>query len=106
MNPVIVYKGRLTTVEVSLEIDFSDDDEVPSSQIRSEPKATGTLLAEWTVTYATDGSDGELIMTIDDSPGEIVANEGYMDLKRVVGGNAVPVFEHIIPVLFRSSVTV
>lgn len=103
-NEVVVYKGRTNVLTVSLGIDVSLDE--ITSEIRSEPDVSGPLLAEWDVTFATDGTDGELILTLDDLvTGQITVNSGYMDLKRVSGAEPIPVFDRPLDVVFRGSVT-
>lgn len=103
-NQVVVHKGRTNVVTVSLGIDVSTD--TITSQIRAAPNVDAPLLAQWTVEFADDGSDGELILTLDDSvTSNIEADRGYMDLKRVTGGEPVPVFDRPLEVEFRGTVT-
>lgn len=103
-NPVIVYKGRTNTVYVNLGIDVSGD--TITSQIRSEPEVDSPLIAAWTVSFVTDGVDGRLKLTLDDEiTSEILYENGYMDLKRVSGGEPLPVFDEVIPVVIKRTVT-
>lgn len=103
-NEVVVYKGRTTVTTVSLGVDVSGD--TITSQIRSEPDISAPLIASWVVTFATDGTDGELILTMDDTiTSQIKVNSGYMDLKRVSGTEPIPVFDRPLEVVFRGSVT-
>lgn len=105
MSSVIVYKNRTNTLPVSLGIDVSSD--TITSQIRTEPNSEATLIATWDVAFVTDGTDGELILTLDDSiASQITAQSGYMDLKRVTGGEPVPLFDKPLEVIFRGTVTV
>lgn len=104
---IIVHKGRTVILPVNLGIDLSA---LPAShitsEIRSEPELAAPLLATWDVAYETDGSDGVLILTLDDViTGQIVAKSGFMDLKRVVGGEPFAVFAQPIEVSFLGSVT-
>ena len=62
-NEVIVYKSRDNVVRVQLGEDVSDD--VITSEIRSEPSHGATLIATWTVSFESDGSDGKLLLTLD-----------------------------------------
>jgi streptogramin lyase len=56
--------------------------------------------------FVTDGEDGELVLTLDNTITEqITANAGYMDLKRMVSGEPVPVFDKPLEVTFRGTVT-
>jgi hypothetical protein len=103
-SKVIVHKGRTNVLAVSLGINVSAD--TITSQIRSEPDQNSTLLASWVVTNKTDGSDGEIILTLDDSITKfITATSGYMDLKRITGGQPVSIFDRPIEVDFRGTVT-
>ena len=99
-SKVIVYKARTNTVIVNLNEDVSGD--TFTSQIRSEPEHTSTLLMTWAVAFTTDGTDGSLTLTVDDLITEqITVESGYMDLKRVTGGQPIPVFERALEVEFR-----
>lgn len=102
MSKIVVYKGRTNIVPVSLGIDVAGD--VITSEIRT---AAGVLIATWTVTFESDGSDGELLLTMDNLiTAAIQYPSGWMDLKRVSGGEPYPVFDNPIEVEFRETVTV
>lgn len=103
-NEVIVYKGRDNVVKVHLGINVSGD--TFSSEIRSEPTQTAPLLATWTVAFESDGSDGKLLLSMSDTvSGQIAADVGYMDLKRVSGSSVLQVFDKPLEVVFRGTVT-
>jgi hypothetical protein len=103
-NEVIVHKGRTNTVIVKMGIDISAD--TFTSEIRTEPDVDATFIAAWTVSFVTDGVDGELKLVLDDVvTKQIRASSGYMDLKRVSGGEAIPVFDRPLEVTFRGTVT-
>jgi hypothetical protein len=103
-NEVIVHKGRTNILEIRLGIDASSD--VYTSEIRTAPTQDATLIATWTVTFLTDGTDGILKLTLDDSvTGPIQEVAGYMDLKRVSAGQPLPVFDRPLEVVFRGTVT-
>ena len=103
-NKVIVHKGRTNIVRIDLGIDVSAD--IITSEIRSEPNVESPLLATWDVDFDTDGVDGKLVLTLDDLiTSQIKANSGYMDLKRITGGEPVPVFDQPLEVTFRGTVT-
>lgn len=103
-DQIVVFKGRTNTVALSLGIDVSE--ETITSQIRTEPDLSSPLIAEWDVTNETDGTDGELILTLDDTiTSEIRVNSGYMDVKRISGGEPFAVFDRPLEVIFRGSVT-
>lgn len=103
-NKVIVHKGRRNVIQVYC--GFSVAGDTITSQIRSEPSVDAPLIATWTVTYLTDGLDGKLVLTLDDSAvASVVVNSGYMDLKRVSGGEPYAIFDEPIEVSFRGVVT-
>lgn len=98
---IVVHKNRTNIITVSLGIDVSDD--TITSEIRTD---SGTLIATWTVTFGSDGTDGELILTLDDSvTGAITYPVGLMDLKRVSNGEPFPVFDKPLEVEFRETIT-
>lgn len=101
---IVVHKSRTNVVTVGLGIDVSED--TITSEVRSQPDIGSALIMTWDVEFATDGTDGELILTVDDViTAQIEANSGYMDLKRVSGAEPVPVFDTPLEVIFRGSVT-
>ena len=101
---IIVNKGRTNVISVSLGIDVSAD--TITSEVRSEPDTGSPLLMTWTVTHLTDGTDGELVLTVDNLvTADIGANSGYMDLKRVIGSEPFSVFDRPVEVVFRGTVT-
>jgi hypothetical protein len=103
-NTIVVHKGRTNIIACDMGMDVSAD--TITSEIRSEPDVSSPLLATWEVTFLTDGTDGELVLTLDDViTGQIKANSGYMDIKRVSGGEPLPVFDKPLEVTFRGSVT-
>lgn len=103
-NAVVVHKGRTNTVIIKLGFDVSAD--TFTSEIRSEPDVEGVLIASWIVDWVTDGTDGDLSLTMDNTiTGAIDADSGYMDLKRVSAGEPLPVFDRPLEVVFRGSVT-
>jgi hypothetical protein len=103
-NKVIVHKGRTNTIAVKLGMNVSAD--TFTSEIRSEPTVDSPLIATWEVSFLTNGSDGELVLRLDNTITEqIQADGGYMDLKRVTAGEPVPVFDRPLEVSFRGTVT-
>jgi hypothetical protein len=58
------------------------------------------------VSFKTDGSDGWLILTLDDSDSTSITDRiGYMDLKRVTAGEPVSMLDEPLQVEFRKVVT-
>lgn len=77
-----------------------------TSQIRSETDVDAPLIMDWEVDYLTDGTDGKLLLTVDNLVTEqIQANSGYMDLKRVDAGEPYQIFDIPLEVDFRGVVT-
>lgn len=104
MEQITVHLGRTKILPVSLGYDVSE--ETIKSQIRARKDASSDLIAEWSVSFLDDGSDGEIILTLDDSvTAEIEHNKGYMDIMRISDGEPVPAFDEIIEVLFQEPVT-
>jgi hypothetical protein len=103
-SKIIVHKDRTNVLSVSLGIDVSAD--TITSEIRSEPDVNSPLIATWVVAFKTDGHDGRLLLTLDNTiTSQIKANSGYMDLKRMTGGEPIAVFDQSLEVSFRGSVT-
>lgn len=101
---ITVHKNRTNVVTVDLGFDISAD--TFTSQIRTEKDQSSTLLATWTVTFATNGTDGKLVLTLDNSQlTNVTRANGYMDIKRVTNGEPMSVFDEPIEVLFRNVVT-
>jgi hypothetical protein len=101
---LIIHRNRTNIVPIGLGMDVSGD--VITSQIRTEPGAEGPPLAEWTVAFATDGTDGELVLTLtSEDLASVTANYGYMDLKRESGGEPLSVFLEPLKVAFKGVVT-
>lgn len=100
-NTIVVYKGRTNVITVSLGIDVSLD--TITSQIRTQ---SGVLIATWGVVFDSDGTDGELVLTLDNSVTTGIAYpSGLMDLKRLSGGEPISVIDKSIEVEFRDVVT-
>jgi len=90
-DAILVYKRRTNVLRVSLGIDVSEDDFM--SEIREKSTTESPLIATWSVSFLTDGTDGELVLTLDDSEvSEVSVKTGYTDIKRITGGEPVPVF--------------
>jgi len=103
-SAITIYRGRTKYLPVSFGYDISQDTFV--SQIREKPNSSSALITTWTSSFATDGTDGELILMIDDSvTAGITVDKGYMDIKRIVGGEPVPAHNGVIHVIFEDTVT-
>jgi len=98
-----VYTNRTNTVAVDLGVDITGN--TITSEIRSEPKTGSTLIATWTVAI-TNAVLGTLTLTLDNSAtSSITASSAYMDIKRIVSGEPVPVFDEPLEVVFIEAVT-
>ncbi len=76
------------------------------SDIRVAKSLTSELIASWTISFVTDGRDGEILLTLDHTITEkITKTIGYMDLKWIRGGQPFPVFDEPLEVIFKDSVT-
>jgi hypothetical protein len=105
MSEVVVHKGRTNIVIVDMGMNISA--ETFTSQIRSTPNQDATLIAEWDVTFQTNGSDGLLRLVLDDlATSQIKATSGFMDLKRMISGEPFAAFDKPLEVTFRGTVTV
>lgn len=103
MNEIIIHKGRVNRIQIAMGIDVSLD--TLTSEIRTQPTVDATLIVAFGVSFLTDGTDGLLVLTLDDTDRAIEPAAGWMDLKRIVGTEAVPVFDEPLEVEFRSTVT-
>jgi len=102
--PIIIYKGRTKEIIVDLGINVSSD--TFHSQIRSAEDVSSSLIAEFTVAFLTDGTDGKLKLTLDNSVTSLIRHKtGYMDIKRTTSGEPVPAFDGVLQVVFKGSVT-
>lgn len=104
MDDLIVHKNRTNVLSVSLGYDVSAD--IFTSEIREKALVGSPLIAEWDCDFLTDGTDGELVLTLDDSLVQAITQKsGYMDIKRLSGGEPYPVFNAPIKVVFQETVT-
>lgn len=103
-NPVLtVYKQRTNIYEfVFFGMDLSED--VITSQIRRGRSTTSHKIVEFEIRPKTDGKDGRFIFTIDDSNLQSITDVmGYLDIKRMSGGEPLPVLESPIEVVFQKA---
>lgn len=103
MDDIVVYKKRTNVLSVSLGTDVSGD--TFESEIREKASVTAPLIATWNVAFKTDGVDGELVLTLDDSEvSDVTQKSGYMDIKKISGGEPYAVFPPV-KVKFQDVVT-
>jgi hypothetical protein len=100
-DAIKVFKNRTNLLPISIGFDVSDD--VITSEIRTP---SGELIATWTVLFDSDGTDGEIVLKLDDAITEdIQYPTGIMDIKRVSGGEPYAVFDGPLEVTFIETVT-
>lgn len=103
-SQIIVYKNRTNVIQVSLGIDVSGD--TFTSEIREKVSQNSPLIASWDVSFLTDGTDGMLVLTIDDTDlSNIEPTVGYMDVIRISSGEPLPAFKGKIRVILEETVT-
>jgi hypothetical protein len=103
VDKVIVHRNRTNVISVELGIDITGD--TITSEIRVHPEHTSVLLATWVVAVV-NAVTGNITLTLDDLiTGQIEVDKGYMDIKRVSGGEPVPLFDRPVEVEFRGTVT-
>ena len=104
MSEINVYKNRTNTIQFDLQQDVSLDTFI--SEIREKANVESALIATWNVAFVTDGTDGLLVLTIDDSSlTNVIQKSGYMDLIRVTGGEPIPAIAEPIKVSLKDTVT-
>lgn len=103
-DSIIIHRNRTNKILVNVGVDVSLD--TITSEIRTEKLSTSTLIATWVVSFVTNGSNGELLLTLDNSAlTSVEESYGYMDLKRVSGGEPLSIFKYPVKVLFQGVVT-
>lgn len=105
MYPAVVFHiNRTTTHRLELGYDVSAD--TLSAQIRVDESHTSTLIANLVVDFETDGTDGNVLLTLtNEASVDITNSKGFMDVLRMSGGEPLSVFAEPLPVIFRGSVT-
>lgn len=104
MTQIVIERGRTITLPVKVSYDVSED--TITSDIRVSRNSSSLLIAHWMVSYRTDGKDGELLFVLDDSvTANIAEHFGYMDIKRVTGGEPVGMVDTPMEVIIRDVIT-
>lgn len=103
MKQVTVEKGRVTTLYVALGTDVSGEE--ITSEIRLNDDHNSLLIGTWDVNFVSDGTDGELVLTFDDSDRVVTQFKGYMDIKRDNGSGPTSAFDGSLEVIFEPTVT-
>lgn len=102
-NKIVVQKNRTNVISVNLGVNVTGD--TITSEIRTQPDQSSVLIVPWTVTVV-NALTGELTLTIDNGLlTDVPHRQGYMDLKRVTGGEPISVFDEPLEVEFRGTVT-
>lgn len=106
MATIKVRRGRTNVKMIFLGRDVSADTFV--SEIKADKLGVGPVIAAWDISFLTDGTDGKLVLTLDDSVvADIPASikKGYMDVKQITGGEPIPAHDGVITVKFLATVT-
>lgn len=102
-NELVVHLDRTNIFTCNLGIDITG--ETITSEIRTQPDTDATLVATFAVAVV-DAATGEITLTLDNSAaGSVTVKSGYMDLKRVAGGEPLAVFDRPLEVRFQGAVT-
>jgi len=102
-NKIVVHKNRTNVVTCNLGINITGD--TITSEIRTQPEHDAPLIVPWTVAVIT-ASTGEITLTIDNGAlTDVPHRTGFMDIKRVTGGEPITVFDEPLEVEFRGTVT-
>jgi len=102
VDPIIIHKGR--TEKVTVYLPYSVAEDTITSQIRTRMHPNAALIAEFDVSVSDNGK--VITLTLDDSiTANITRTGGFMDIKRVTGGEPVTVLPDPIPVVFKNVVT-
>lgn len=102
-NELVIHLDRTNIISVNLGMDITG--ETITSEIRTQPDTDATLVATFAVAVV-NATEGELTLTLDNSAAaSVTVKSGYMDLKRVSGGEPLPVFDRPLEVRFQGSVT-
>jgi len=102
MSTLKVYKSRVNEVVVNTGIDLTGS--TITSEIREQPDQDSVLIASWDVDV-TDAPNGILVLSMDETESDVEQSKGFMDFKRVVGGDPFPMLSDYIEVEFRAAVT-
>lgn len=108
MKQSVIHRGRYNIKLVNLNRDISTM--TPGTdfkaQIRATENHTSELIAEFTITFEDDGSDGVLRLTLDDSITSLITHDrGFFDLMRIEGGQPISEFDEALPIEFRGMPT-
>lgn len=103
-QPIKIYVGRTNVIAVKFDGDISGETMV--SEIRKGRSINSELIATFVPSLQTDGTDGILLLTLDDSvTATIEHTSGWMDVKKILGGEPRNAFDGSIPVVFEGVVT-
>lgn len=104
MSYITVRRGRTFYLPVEFGFDVSQD--TFTSDIREDENSTSTLIAQWVVSFVTDGTDGEVMFKLPSTATtNVTQRKGFMDIKRMSGGEPLDVLEEPLEVYFDDPVT-
>ena len=103
-DELVIHKGRTNTFDVEFGEDISG--RTYTAEVRQGPDQESPLIMSFTTSFDTDGTDGILVLSVDDAvTGTIAETSGYMDIKEVVGGEPLSVSDRPLRVELRATVT-
>lgn len=105
VNPIRVKRGRTCVLQASLPGDLSED--VVTSEIRVGVNQTSELIATWDVEFVqVRNGISWFQLTLDNSVTATIAyTHGYMDFKRISGGEPLIILDDPLSVIFEGVVT-
>ncbi|TXH16171.1 MAG: hypothetical protein E6R03_05820 [Hyphomicrobiaceae bacterium] len=104
MDQIVIHRGRTVVVPVSVSYDLTGS--TITSDIRKTRKASSDLIASWDVSFVTDGSDGDFLLKLPHGTTAPITDEiGYMDIKRIIGGEPTNIIDTPIQVVFVDAIT-
>lgn len=101
-NKIVVDKNRTNKYTVDLGMDITGD--TITAEIKTGPDQDSALIATFTV-VVDDAATGQLTISLDNSVTDISVDSGYMDFKRMSGGEPLSVIDKPIEVRFQGTVT-
>lgn len=101
-GPLVLHKNRVNIITVNVGMDITGD--TLTSQIREFESPDSELLVDWDL-VVDDAANGLITLTADLVSNPVTKTRGFMDIKRVSGSAALPMFNGTLVVEFRGTVT-
>lgn len=98
MQKIEVERGKTIILMVSLGFNVSESEFL--CQMRQSESPESSLLATWAISFDTDGKDGELLATLDNSISSSIAmSTAWLFLDKVSESPPLPVFPEPLEVM-------